>query len=93
MFTYRNPIRANRLTENEVISLREERLKEIEMWSIIREIVIYLIFIIFLFIIVYSNRDLNSFFQVNHLQKYFLNIRQENVDFTKVKDLRKRKEI
>ncbi|CAF1667400.1 unnamed protein product, partial [Adineta ricciae] len=84
LFTYRNPIRANRLTENEVISLREERLKEIEMWSMIREIVVYLTFLLFLFIFVYSDRDLNSFLQVNHLRKYFLNTRQENLDFTKI---------
>lgn len=67
-----------------MISLREKRLKEIEMWSIIREVVIYFVFLLLLFVVVYSNRDSNAFVQVNHLRKYFLNVRQDDLDFTRV---------
>jgi len=48
-------------------------MKEIKMWSIIREFLTYLCFLLFLYVIIYSNRDLNSYFQVQHLRKYFSN--------------------
>ncbi|CAF1131898.1 unnamed protein product [Adineta steineri] len=74
----------NRLNENEVIYARDQRLKEIQMWAIIREFFIYFIFAILVFIITYSNREQNSFFQVNHLRAYLLNQRQTTVDYTKI---------
>ena len=80
----RSPNRVNRLDESEVAYARQERLKEVQMWSIIREFVLYFIFLSLIFIITYSNHDENSFLQVNHLQKYFINSRQINSDFTKV---------
>ena len=43
------------------------------MWSVLREIFIYLCFLILLCIITYSNDRSNASLQVNHLQKYFLN--------------------
>ncbi|CAF1098302.1 unnamed protein product [Adineta steineri] len=84
LFTYRPPVRANRLNESEVIYARDRRLQEIYMWSIIREIVRYLWFFSLLSILTYTHRDLNSFNQVDHLQKYFLNSRQINSDYTTV---------
>ncbi|CAF4438772.1 unnamed protein product, partial [Adineta steineri] len=54
----------NRLNENEIANAREERLKEIQMWAIIREFLIYFIFVILVFVITYSNREQHSFFQV-----------------------------
>ncbi len=54
------------------------------MWSIIREIFIYSCFLSLLYIVTYSNHQSNSFLQVNHLRKYFLNSRQINCDYTKV---------
>ncbi|CAF0966370.1 unnamed protein product [Adineta steineri] len=74
----------NRLNENEIANAREERLKEIQMWAIIREFLIYFIFVILVFVITYSNREQHSFFQVNHLRAYFLNQRQTTVDYTKI---------
>ncbi|CAF0882123.1 unnamed protein product [Adineta steineri] len=76
--------RINRLNENEVAFLREQRLKEIQMWSIIREFIIYAIFLILLCIISFSNRTQNSFYQTDHLQKYFLNTRQTDCDYTQI---------
>ncbi|CAF1595374.1 unnamed protein product, partial [Adineta steineri] len=68
--------RITRLNENEVAFLREQRLKELQMWSIIREFLIYAIFLTLLCIISFSNHTQNSFYQTDHLQKYFLNTRQ-----------------
>ncbi len=84
MFTYRSPIRANRLTKAEVACARQQRLKELQMWSIIREIFIYSCFLSLLYIVTYSNHQSNSFIQVNHLRKYFLNSRQIDCDYTQV---------
>ncbi|CAF1004007.1 unnamed protein product [Adineta steineri] len=74
----------NRLNENEVVYARDQRLKEIQMWAIIREFLIYFIFAILVFIITYSNREQHSFYQVNHLRAYFLNQRQTTADYTKI---------
>ncbi len=84
MFTYRSPIRANRLNKAEVDFARDQRLKEIEMWSVIQEILICFCFLSLLYIVTYSNRPSNSFLEVNHLRKYFLNSRQINYNYTDV---------
>ncbi|CAF1445892.1 unnamed protein product [Adineta steineri] len=52
--------------------------------SMIKEILFYVCFITVLYIIIYSNRDLNSFLQVNHSRKVFFNSRQINCDYTKI---------
>ena len=72
-------MRVNRLNEAEVFCARQQRLKEIHLWSIIHEIVIYLCFFTLLSLVTYSTRDSNSFLQVDHLRKYFL-----QSDYTKV---------
>ncbi|CAF4101680.1 unnamed protein product, partial [Adineta steineri] len=74
----------NRLNENEIAFARNQRLKEIQMWALIREFLIYFIFATLVFLINYSNREQNSFFQVNHLRAYLLNQRQTTVDYTKI---------
>ncbi|CAF0802441.1 unnamed protein product [Adineta steineri] len=76
--------RITRLNENEVAFLREQRLKELQMWSIIREFIIYAIFLTLLCIISFSNHTQNSFYQTDHLQKYFLNTRQTDCDYTQI---------
>ncbi len=81
---YRPRIRANCLNEAELVCARYHRLKQIHMWSIIREIFLYLCFLSLLSVIVYSNRDFNSYLQVKHLRKYFLNSRQMDNDYSKV---------
>ncbi|CAF0990631.1 unnamed protein product [Adineta steineri] len=74
----------NRLNENEVIYARDQRLKEIQMWAIIREFIICFIFAILVFVITYSSREQHSFSQVNHLRAYFLNERQTTADYTEI---------
>ena len=54
------------------------------MWSIIREILIYLCFLCLLNVIIYSNINSNGFYQVNHLRKFILNSRQIDQDYTKI---------
>ncbi len=84
MFTYRPPVRTHRLNEAEIVYARNQRLKEIQMWSFIRETFIYLCFLSLLFIVTYTNRNSNSFLEVQHLRKYLLNSRQIDLDYTKV---------
>jgi hypothetical protein len=72
------------LNEAEVALERYQRLKQIHMWTIIREGLIYLTFLSLISMINYSNQHSNSYFQVNHLQKYLLNSRQIYFDYTKV---------
>ncbi|CAF3719120.1 unnamed protein product, partial [Adineta steineri] len=74
----------NRLNENEIVYARDQRLKEIQMWAIIREFIIYFIFATLVFLITYSNREQHSFFQVNHLRAYLLNQRQTTADYTNI---------
>ncbi len=84
MFNYQRSVRINRLTQGEIEYARVQRLKQIHMWSIIREALTYLCFLSFLFVITYSNPNSNSFLQVDHLRKYLLNSRQTDLDYTKV---------
>jgi hypothetical protein len=65
-----NEIKLNR---DEVADARHRRLKDVQMWSIIRETLTYFSFLIFLCVIVYSIRDENTFLQVQHLRNYFSN--------------------
>ncbi|CAF1642081.1 unnamed protein product, partial [Adineta ricciae] len=74
----------NRLTECEVIHAREQRIKEIQMWSIIREFIIYFVFFFLICSITFASREQNSFLQVQHLRKYFLNTRQSTNDYTQI---------
>ena len=61
------------MTKEELVYARQERWKDIHMWSIIRESLTYLCFLILLCLITYSHDRSNAYFQVNHLRKYFLN--------------------
>ena len=69
--TYHPKTQSNRLTENEIIYARDQRMKEIHMWSLLHEFFIYLIFLCLLFLLTYSNRTTDPYLQVQHLQNYF----------------------
>ncbi|CAF3897839.1 unnamed protein product [Rotaria sordida] len=84
LFNEQSSIRVNRLTEDEIAYARNQRLKEMKMWSITRETLTYLCFLLFLGVIIYSNRDSNSYLQVKHLRKYFFNSKQMNSDYSKI---------
>ena len=84
-FTARStPVRANRLEQGEVVWAREKRLKEIQMWWIVRGFLAYSAFLSLLFLLVYSNDNVHAFYQVQHLRDVFHNSRQIDGDFTKV---------
>ena len=71
-------MRANRLEQGEVAWARERRLKEMQMWSIVREFFAYMAFLSLLFLLAYSNGNPNAFYQVQHLRNTFHNSRQIN---------------
>jgi polycystin 1L2 len=54
------------------------------MWSIIQEFVISVIVFVLICLITFSNRQQNSFYEVQHLQNYFFNTRQIDCDYTQV---------
>ena len=85
MFTYRPRVHIDRLNEAEVGAARQFRLKEIQMWKSLHEICLYLCFLILLSMMVYSNPQNHSFNQVQHLRKYFLNTRQSDNNYLKVR--------
>jgi hypothetical protein len=85
LFITRSRTRANRLNIDEVKEARSRRVKEIQMWSIIREILSYLCYLWIVYALTFATRDNNSFMQVNHLRHFFLNIGHSQHDYTKVK--------
>ncbi|UJR16871.1 hypothetical protein I4U23_003769 [Adineta vaga] len=84
LFIYQRTIQTNRLCEEQIVIQRDQRMKEIYMWSIIRELLLCLCFLSFLYTITYSIQQSNSFLQVDHLRKYFLNSRQIDCDYIKI---------
>ena len=84
LFSSESSKRINRLSKNQIEFAREQRLQELEMLQIFKEVFIYFLFALLVFLITYSNQEQNSFLQVQHLQKYFLNRRQTQLDYTKV---------
>ena len=76
----------DRLNKEELAFAREQRTKEIQMWSIFWEFVIYAVFIILICLITFSNREQNSFSQVKHLRNYLFNTRQVDNDYTQVRN-------
>jgi hypothetical protein len=77
-------VRANRLDQGEIAWARAKRLKEIQMWSIIREFFAYFGFLSLLFLLAYSNANVHSFYEVQHLREVFHHTRQMDNDYTKV---------
>jgi len=84
LFNYRIAKKVNRLEKYEVDYARQERLKELRMYSIRREFCLCAIYLVLILLITCSNREQNSFLQVQHLRSYFLNQRSETRDFTRI---------
>ena len=83
-FFHRSKTRADRLDQAELAYIRDRRLKEIQMWSIIREIFTYLTFFALLYVITYSNINQHAFYEVQHLRQFFRNTKEVNNDYTQV---------
>ena len=84
MFSLQSRTHVKRLGDNEIAEAREKRLKDIQMWLIIREFTLHIIFSTLIFVITYANCEQNSFHQVKHLRSYFFNTRQTTLDYTQV---------
>ena len=63
---------------------REERLKEIQMWSIVRQFATYLVFLCLICLLTYFNYNPRSSDQVHHQRRYWINTRQSDLDLTKM---------
>jgi hypothetical protein len=66
----------NRIDEAKLVFIRNQRIKELKMWSFIRKVSTYGCFLAVLYTITYSNLNPDGFNQVNHLQKFILNTRK-----------------
>lgn len=62
----------DRLSESEAHCARIDRLRELRMWKLVRDVLYQLLFIWIVFMINYLNRNDDNFLQVNHLRGYFL---------------------
>ena len=87
LLTFRSKTGHIPLTEGEVAYARDRRLKQIRMWEIVRELLMYCSFLWILYIVSYSNRDPNGFYLVNHLKQDLLNLNNATYDFTRVRFL------
>ena len=85
IFTYRRVVRVDRLNDAEVKCARQQRMKEMKMWKILQEALIYLVFLSLLGSLVYSTRNSSAFDQVQHLRKYLTNTRQADRDLNNVR--------
>lgn len=79
VFDRRESKHINRLDKIDLAYARQERLKTIEMWSIIKEFVLYLIFLVLIYLITFSNRHQSHFYQVQHLRNYLLGSKYHEV--------------
>ena len=83
-FADRARSRPVRLEPNEVTLLREQRLRDMKMREMIREVLTYCCVLVLINLFASSRLDSNSSTQVNHLRRLFLNTRQNQHDYTQV---------
>lgn len=74
----------NRLDKIDLSFARVDRQREIQIRTVIREICLFAVFLSILYIFIYSNRNTNSFYQVQHLRNFFLNSKNSTYDYSKV---------
>ena len=84
-FVNRPHVRANRLNKAQVQEARSRRIKETQMWLIIREFLSCLFFLCIVYTISNSNRNNKAYLQVNHLRHFFMNSGDSRYDYTKVR--------
>jgi hypothetical protein len=76
--------RVHRLSKTKVAEARSLRLREIQMWSFVRQLLIYSCYLSILYAVSYANRNPHSYQQVQHLQNFFLNSHNSTYNYTKV---------
>jgi hypothetical protein len=74
--------RVRRLSKTKVAEARSVRLREIQMWSFVQQLLIYSCYLSILYAVSYANQNLHSYQQVHHLQNFFLN--NSTYNYTKV---------
>ena len=72
------------LKENEVDEIKEYRLREIQMWETFREIFSYLMFLWILYVVSYSNLNLNTYKYQQNMKDMFVS-KDLKFDFTSVR--------
>ncbi len=71
----------NPLKEDKIKELRENRLIEIKIWSLAKEIFFYFMFIWVLYVVSYSNLNINTFEYKENMRHMFV-----SSDFSQVKE-------
>ncbi|UJR17432.1 hypothetical protein I4U23_004327 [Adineta vaga] len=74
----------DRLNKTEVATARRQRFRQIRIRAIIEEIFSYVFYLGTIYFIAYYNYNTNVFFQVSHLQHFFLNPNSPTHDYTKI---------
>ncbi|KAK3877407.1 hypothetical protein Pcinc_017874, partial [Petrolisthes cinctipes] len=78
-------VHRQKLDDETLARMREQRRKEMEMWSILKEIFTYCIFLWIFLTLSYGNRDPNAYFlQMNLRQSFIHEGYLDDTDFTKV---------
>ena len=84
-FDRRSVSAADRLSEGEIAQARDLRLKQLQMRSILREIITYFTLLFLASVVVYASVNPSAFSQVKHFRQFFLNTRKNDRDFTQVR--------
>ncbi|CAF4044663.1 unnamed protein product, partial [Rotaria sp. Silwood2] len=84
LLTFRSKSGHIPLTEGELVDARNNRLNEIKMWKIIRELLAYSSFLWILYVVSYSTHDPNAYYLVQHLKKDVLDLNSVTNDFTQI---------
>ena len=71
-------------TEEQLEQIRTRRLKEVRMWSVIREILSYCIFIMILLVLSHRNRGPDNFWYKDTMYRTFISSTDTDVNFEKV---------
>ena len=64
--------RIDPIDEDHLEQIRAARRREVEMWSVVKELVVYTVFIILIYIVSYGNRDPNSYRFQELMQNNFI---------------------
>jgi hypothetical protein len=76
--------RVRRLSKTKVAEARSSRLREIQMWSFVQQLLIYSCYLSILYAVSYANRNPHSYQQVQHLRNFFLNSHNSTYNYMKV---------
>ncbi|XP_076459182.1 polycystin-1-like [Babylonia areolata] len=72
---------------SELEAARQKRLNEIQMWSIVREVVIYSFFLWILLVISYRQRNSDTFLYKDTMERVFIMNNETDIDFGKIRNV------